>query len=337
MTRVIARSPTRLAALYAPALLALAVAFVPAQARSRAGTCPIVDAIAPLAAVAAATAGEPDAEQIAAYRQALIDAHPGLYAESVLDLEPGPVMDRKILASLAQARTARDRNALIARLRAQIAATSRRFARVFPDFSCHFTVYLTDSLGQLDGAGRMVDGRPSMVIGVGSVEQELPRLSLPVFLNHEFFHRYHFQAAGFSDDPAEHQQIWRALWAEGLATYVSKALTPGATTADALLSSHLEARAQPLMPQLAGDLLAGMDRIDVELFDEYFTSGPVAARHALPARTGYYVGCVVAGRLAERRTLAQLAHLRGEALHAEIAATLRELATYGAVVRAPQR
>jgi uncharacterized protein YjaZ len=330
------RQATRLAGPSAAALLALALAFTPAQASAAAPACPVVDVIAPLAAVALATAGESDAQQLAAYRQALIDAHPGLYTQQVLGLRPGPIMDRMILASLAAARSAHDRNALIARVRSQIAATSRGFARVFPDFRCNFTVYLADSLGQLDGAGRVVDGRPAMVIGIGSLEQELPHLSLPVFFNHEFFHRYHFEAAGFSDDPAENQEIWRALWAEGLATYVSKALTPGATTADALISRHLEERARPLMPQLAADLLAGMDRIDTELFDEYFTSGPTAGRHGLPARSGYYVGYVVAGRLAEHHSLAALAHLRGAALHAEIAASLRELATYGAVARAPQ-
>src|ERR1700722_1502885 len=319
----------------AHAILALVAALAVGPAPAAAGTCPIVDAIAPLAAVAAATAGEPDAQQITAYRQALIDAHPALYAPHVLGLEPGPAMDGKILASLAQTRIAPDHSALIVRVRTQIAETSRGFGRVFPDFKCHFPVYLTDSLGTLDGAGRVVDGQPAMVIGVDSVEQELPQLSLPVFLNHEFFHRYHFEAAGFSDDPAGNQEIWRVLWAEGLATYFSKVLSVGATTADALLSAHLEERARPLMPQIAADLLTGMDRIDSELFDEYFRGGPWAGRHGLPARSGYYVGYVVAGRLAERHSLAALAHLKGAALHDEIAATLRALATNSAVARGP--
>jgi hypothetical protein len=75
-------------------------------------------------------------------------------------------------------------------------------------------VYLTDGLGQLDGAGRVVDGRRAMVVGFG-------------------------------------------------------------------------------------------------LFEEYFTGGPEAGRHGLPARAGYCIGYLVVGRLAE-------------------------LATYGAVARAPQ-
>jgi hypothetical protein len=310
--------------------LALALSFTTARAGTRGDTCAIVDAIAPLAAVANATAGESDSEQIAAYRRALIGAHPGLYARQVLDLEPGPAMDRKILASLADARTARDRETLKARVRAQVAATSRRFSRVFPDFRCNFTVYLTDSLGQLDGAGRVVDGRPALVIGVPQLQRELPSISLGVFLSHEFFHRYHFEAARFSDDPGENQQIWRVLWVEGLATYVSKVLTPGATTADALmLPRDLEQRTQPLMPRLAAELLAGMDSIDVGLFDEYFTGGPAAGRHGLPIRSGYYVGYLVAQHLAARHSLVELAHLKGAPLHDEIAGSLRELAAHG--------
>lgn len=312
--------------------LALALALGPAWAAAKAETCPIIDAIAPLSIVAGRTAGEPDAAQIDAYKQALIETHPGLYAEGVLGLEPGPAMDQRILASLAQARKAPDREALKTRVRAQVAATSRAFRQVFPDFRCNFPVYLSDSLGVLDGAGRVVDGQPSMMLGIGSIELEEPHMSLAAFINHEFFHRYHFQAAGFSDDAAENEKIWRALWTEGFATYVSRVLTPGATLADALLSKKLAERAQPLMSRMATDLLAGMDRIDQELFNTYFTSGPAAEKHGLPARAGYYVGYVVAERLAQRHSLNQLAHLKGDRLHTEIAGELRVLASAGAEV-----
>lgn len=116
------------------------------------------------------------------------------------------------------------------------------------------------------------------------------------------------------------------LWTEGLATYVSRVLGLGATLADALLSRKLAERAQPLMPRMAADLLAGMNRIDGELFDTYFTSGPAAVRRGLPARAGYYVGYVVAERLA---------HLKGDRLHAEIADALQGLASSGTEDRPP--
>jgi uncharacterized protein YjaZ len=176
---------------------------------------------------------------------------------------------------------------------------------------------------------------PRWVIGIGSVERELPQLSLPVFLTHEFFHCYHFQAAGFSDDPGAGQQIWRAMWAEGLATYVSRALVPGTSTAQALLSGNLEVQARPLVPQMAAELFGGMDRIDPGLYNEYFTGGSDAGRHGLPQRAGYYVGYLVAQRLAERHTINRLAHLQGSSLHEEIASTPQEMAALGAVARDP--
>lgn len=307
-----------------------------APAPSAAHTCPIVDAIAPLATVAGKAAGKPDQEQIAAYRRAMIDANPGLYTPSVLGLTPGPLMDRQILASLKQARAATDRGMLEQRVRTQIAATSHVF-RVFTDFKCDFPVYLADTLGVLDGAGRVVDGRHALVIGIDSVERELPQLSLPVFLTHEFFHRYHFQAAGFSDDPGSGQQIWRAIWAEGLATYVSQGLVPGTSTAQALLSANLEQQARPLVPQMAAELFGGMDRIDPGLYNEYFTGGSDAGRHGLPQRAGYYVGYLVAQRVAQRHDINQLAHLQGGTLYDEIAGTLQQMATLGGVGHDPDR
>jgi uncharacterized protein YjaZ len=288
--------------------------------------CPVIDATAALAQVAAATAGKPEGEQLAAYHREVIDRWPGLYREDVLGLTPGPSMDRQILRSLEAARSDGERAVLKAQLRTQIAATAGQF-RVFADFKCDFPIYLADTLGQLDGAGRVVGGRRALVLGVGGLAEEQKQISLPVLLAHEFFHRYHFEAAGFSDDLEDRQEIWRNLWAEGLATYVSKVLTPNATLADALmLPRDLEQQAKPLTARMATELLAALDGMDEATFRTYFTSNPNTERHGIPRRAGYYVGYVVAQRLAARHTLAALAHLKGEALHREIEETLHELA-----------
>jgi uncharacterized protein YjaZ len=287
--------------------------------------CPVIDATAALAQVAAATAGKPEGEQLAAYHRELIDPWPGLYREDVLGLAPGPAMDRQILRSLEATRSDGQRAALTAQLRRQIAATAREF-RVLADFKCDFPIYLADTLGQLDGAGRVVGGERALVLGVGALAQEQKQLSLPVLLAHEFFHRYHFEAAGFSDDLEDRQEIWRNLWAEGLATYMSQILTPNATVADALmLPRDLEQQAEPLTARMATELLAALDGTDEATFRIYFTYNPNIERHGIPSRAGYYVGYVVAQRLAARHTLAALAHLKGEVLHREIEDTLREL------------
>jgi hypothetical protein len=95
--------------------------------------CPVIDATVAVAQVAAATAGKPEGEQLAAYQREVIDRWPGLYRQDVLGLTPGPVMDRQILRSLEAARRDGERTALKSQLRTQTAATAREF-RVFPDF-----------------------------------------------------------------------------------------------------------------------------------------------------------------------------------------------------------
>ena len=83
------------------------------------------------------------------------------------------------------------------------------------------------------------------MLGVDTIAQFETPASLPVFLSHELFHRYHFQAAGFSDDLAERDLIWRSLWAEGLATYVSARLNPSNPLSDALIVPRRTSRRAP--------------------------------------------------------------------------------------------
>lgn len=298
---------------------------------AQAAPCRVVDAYAPVEALARRTGGMSPADQVKAFRRGVIVRYPGLYAPQVLDLSSGQDMDRMILASLASARESRGRAALVAELRRSIDRTQAAFGKL-DGYRCDFPIYLTDSLGQFDGAGRVVDGRRSLVLGVDALDGEQHSISLPVFLTHEMFHRYHFMAGGFSDDDADRQPLWRTLWAEGLATYASEQLTAGATLGQALmLPADLAQRAAPLTPSIAADLLAHLDQVDPDTYRTYFTYGnkTVAAR-GLPWRSGYYLGYLVAARLGEHRTIGQLAHLPAAEAHALIRDALREMASKGA-------
>jgi hypothetical protein len=213
-----------------------------------------------------------------------------------------------------------------------LAAAMRRFSASFPDFRCNFPIYFMDSLGRFDGAGRVVGGRPALVLGIDQINAERKFLPLPLFLAHELFHRYHSAASGFSDDPGEDQAMWRALWAEGLATYVSYRLTPGASVDQALIAPpRLAQQAQPRVPDIARDLLAHLERTDPATYRLYFTYGNKAAvERKLPWRSGYYVGFLVARDLGRHRSLAALARLKGRALERLIAQSLARLASAGA-------
>ena len=311
--------------------IGLAVAWCLAASPADAAPCRVIDAYSPVDALSQQAAGSSPADQVKAFRQGVVARYPGLYAPQVLDLSAGQDMDSLILASMASARASRMRGGVMADLRRSIERAQAAF-RKLDDFRCDFPIYLTDSLGQFDGAGRVVDGRRALVLGVDALDGERNSLSLAVFVAHEMFHRYHFMAGGFSDDDADRQPLWRTLWAEGLATYASRVLTRGATVGQAwMLPADLAQRAAPLTPRIAADLLAHLDRVDPDVYRTYFTYGnkAVAAR-GLPWRSGYYVGYLVATRLGRRFTLGELAHMPPRRVHDLIRDALRGMASNGA-------
>ncbi len=245
-----------------------------------------------------------------------------------MTLPSGSALDTKVLAELKTAHEGAQWLKTDESVRAAIPSIAAQFVTVFPDFRCDFTVYTTVSFGALDGAGRIVAGRPALVLGVDAISSFETPSQLPVFVTHEFFHRYHFQVAGFSDDLAERDLIWRSLWAEGLATYVSAKLNPSNSLGDALLLPRdLEARAQPYLPIMAAELLASLDRSDAGTFFKFFGYRDQAAERAgWPSRSGYYLGYLIAENLGRTHSLAELAHLKGPTLRAEIERTLSALA-----------
>lgn len=290
--------------------------------------CPVIDLYSPVVAIAHKTISWSPQRKAAEYRRSIVERQVQLYTPEVLGVDAGPALDRKLLTSLEEAQGHAGRLQTVAKVRAALRQVTATFSKEFPDFQCDFPIYLVDSLGQLDGAGREVAGKKSLVLGIDQIDSEQNILSLPVFLSHELFHRYHYQASGFSDDAGERQAIWKALWAEGLATYVSYRTTPGATVSAALiLPPDLESRASAVLPRISADLLANADHVDADVFRTYFTYGnPKVKERGLPWRSGYYVGFLVAQRLAVGHSLQELAHLNGEDLRDRIGRVLQNMA-----------
>jgi hypothetical protein len=270
------------------------------------------------------TADLPAEQQVRSFRGDYLARHPELYAPEVM---PVP-SDARALRTMAAVRAHPEWRAFDAALRRELEHVANRFRRAFPDFRCDFSVYVTETFEAMDGAGRDVAERPALVLGVDTIAESETSASLPVFLSHELFHRYNFQAAGFSDDLAERDLIWRSLWAEGLATFVSARLNPSNPLSDALLfPKDLEARAKPFVPQMASELLAAADRVDPATFAKFFeVESPGAKRLGWPPRSGYFIGYLVAQDLGRRDSLSKLAHMQGPALRAEIGRSLERLA-----------
>lgn len=294
--------------------------------------CPLVDIESAIEDVAAQTADLPASERVAAYRAKIIDQHKAAYAPSVFGMQDATRfehgLDRAIERSLPNASDP-SRPIALREFLSSLDTVEANFRRSLPKFRCNFPIYAMDSLGSFDGAGRIVDGRPALVIGIDRLVAERGMISLPVFLTHELFHRYHYKQAGFSDDPGENQPIWRTLWAEGLATYMSYRLTPGATIEDALvLPRDMAARADPQLPKLAIEILAHLDQVDHKSFQFFFTYGDGdGPAPSVPWRVGYYVGFLVARDIGRNHSLAKLPGLKGEPLRTAIAASLRRLSS----------
>ena len=288
-------------------------------------TCRVDDAYADFLQRATITKGGSEEARLAALHDFLA-AHAGLYTAEAIGIVPGPALERAGLREMAAADpSAADFDAA---LRSAFAVTADRFAHALPDFRCDFVVYVAPTFGRMDGAGRVVNGKPALVLGPDVIAGYQTPGQLPVFLAHELFHRYHFAAAGFSDDLAERDLLWRAMWAEGLATYASARLNPDRPLADAmLLPRDLAERAAPWVPTMARELSVQLDKVDAATFARFFEGGNASARErGWPVRSGYYLGYLVAERLAQRYSLPELAHLQGPVLRREIGEVLAGLA-----------
>ncbi|MGH6890353.1 MAG: DUF2268 domain-containing putative Zn-dependent protease [Rhizomicrobium sp.] len=291
-------------------------------------TCPVVDATSAFWPLAERSATMTPGAQAAAFRSEVVARFPALYTDNVLGHENMRALDKLAVASLLRTRRNGMKGRAVERdLVRSLPVFLAHFQKTFPDFRCNFPIYLMVSLGSLDGAGRMVGGKPALALGIDTIANYENPKWMPALIAHELFHRYNFQAAGFSDDPGDRQAIWRTLWAEGLATYVSGQLNPQASLGEVLFSSDLAKRGPPLIGRLAA-ALRNNDAPDPPLYARYFEGGGggEAGAEPIPQRSGYYVGYRVVQLLAKRRSFYELAHLKGPSLHREIDGALDELA-----------
>jgi hypothetical protein len=308
------------------AALALAL-LAPGAAAAAASACPIRDSFGDFLALADRVKALSPTEQLDAFHGSFLGANLALYTPEAVGLTPGSALDARAVKTISAVTVSPAAAQSHAALLAVLPGVETRFAAAFPDFRCVFPIYIAPTFGMLDGAGRMVAGEPALVLGPDTIARVERHAQLPVLISHELFHRYHFQAAGFSDDPGDRQAIWRALWAEGLATYVSGRLNRDHPMADVLMSGDLAARAPALTARIAQGVAPQLDAIDHDTYATYFEGGVAAAdRQGLPYRSGYYLGYRVAEILARRHSLDELAHLQGPALRAEIGAAVAELA-----------
>lgn len=195
------------------------------------------------------------------------------------------------------------------------------FEGAFPKFDPNTVrIYLMPSMNTFDGMTKDINGKHGLLIGIDALANE--NLNLGVFIDHEMFHIYHheinpsFFASARGEDDLYRFGLYRQLWAEGLATYVSQRLNPTASDADALASATLanlsEAGTKKLACLAHDNLDSTQDGYSALLFDA------VTHPKGLPPRGGYLIGYLVAKQLSQKMTMADLSELSGDDLRMQV-------------------
>jgi hypothetical protein len=203
---------------------------------------------------------------------------------------------------------------------ARIEAT---FRKAFADYRCETPISFGVSLYKFDGnQAADTPGKSRMRFGVEMIALMHPQRELPAFFHHELFHIYQAQQVGAAAPPDETQPLWWAMWAEGLATYVSWKLNPTLSAPEIFwMPRDMEAQMQPKLAEAARLLLADLDGHDG--YERWFTAG--SNPPGLPTRAGYYLGYVMAKQL-DRGDLAALGRMPPEQVVREAHSFLESLA-----------
>lgn len=281
--------------------------------------------------------------QVAAFRDQVVMAYPSVYRANVLglpDADADAALDARLRTWLPTVpRLIAGMRDLRARFTSDVDAAVGRFRAALPDFGWRGRVYLFASVDSMNGAVREVDGETAVVFGADVIARDTGSMPLPVLFAHELFHVYHAQV--LAPDP-EARHVYDALWGEGLATYASQLLTPGASDDHVLPMSHRHDPANPaldhaerrvqlaqVMPGLAPTLGAGLRGVlDSEANADYATYFLGRAHPNLgeqPVRSGYWFGLQLARALGRRQDLATLARRPVRDLRADLETELTRL------------
>ena len=196
------------------------------------------------------------------------------------------------------------------------------FQASFPDYRQQQPIYFLNSLFEMDGGTRDLNGHAYLIFGIDGMVRYHGKTDEAAFFHHELFHTYHAAALAACDSDT----VWVRLWSEGLATYVSKALNPDADDKALLLdipdglAQRTRLVLEPALAQLESVLDSSDQRVNGALFS---MSGDDDS--GLPVRRGYYLAYLVAQEAGKGRTLDQLAKLDCKASRAVVGAALQRV------------
>jgi len=204
-------------------------------------------------------------------------------------------------------------------------ANMQVFRRAFPAFDSQISpIYFMPSFFSFDAHLEPHAGVLPLFVGLdGIVHFHGADANLAVLLSHELFHCEHAQRSP-SVALEDAERIYKVLWAEGLATYVSERMNPKASRLDVLLDAKvLDEQGDAYVRTWAKALSDSLDSTAPGDYERFFSAG---YQGPWPARGGYFVGLLIARRLGRTRSLAKLAALPAPQVRTLMAAELARLA-----------
>ena len=278
----------------------------------------VVDLTGKFDQFAMSTAAMPDDQRIVAFEQQIGPIANGFYER---DRRP----DGYDFRVLTQLKTYPER-------RAETLAVSRRFNSMFVPARHRFEaafgpvrsrqpIFLIDSLGELDGGTRDLNGKYTMLFGADVIAEFHSGKNLDAFFYHELFHLYHEPAL------AGCMVLWCSLWAEGLATYASSRLAPSATDDELVLNVP-----KPIRPAVEADrkkaVCSVVQRLESKTYADYSSLFQGDDQlPGLPSRMGYYIGYLVARDIGQTHKLQRMAKMSLIEAKPLIDASLARMAT----------
>jgi hypothetical protein len=195
------------------------------------------------------------------------------------------------------------------------------FSNAFPDYAPTTPVYFTVSLFGFSGGMNFSGETTGLYFGIDELSRTLESsANLKIVVEHELLHQYRYQIA---PEMSVNRAAWAYLWEEGLATYVSRQMSPGCSVDDALVMPRLSELAKPHLRELAQRIIDQPDSTDPNILSDLYS--PNRSPPGVPARSGYYLAFRTVELLGNNRTLTELAHLEGDNLKHSVLSGLIEL------------
>lgn len=265
----------------------------------------------------------PEAERVAAFKSRIGARFPEFYDIARYKGERSQAEHDEVIRGNIAAFGKRRQAYLdkVAKFDADLPRHVATFSKAFPDFKPEVTTYFLHSLGEMDGGMRDFDGRLYLIFGADMMTRLHGNGDEAAFFHHELFHAYHGSLFNCGEE-----LVWQRLWAEGLATHVSKVLNPQANEQEMLLD----------FPAGSANLVQGQIYVSLTHLEQVLDSTDSQqqanlfnmngrSEDGLQPRRGYFLGYQIAQELGKTRSLSEMAKLSCTAVRPLIGSAITTL------------